>query len=409
MRRGRLAIPLAVAGAVVVAQLAVLLLRPPAEEVIDPAPVDAESYFSPRELDRARDFRGPQRVLGLGILAVEAGVLIWLVARPPRGLLAPRRRPLVAAAVAGAGVSLALAIAPLPLQAVARERARDVGLVTQSYAGWAGDLAKSWTIGAAIGGAGAAAGIALIRRLPRGWWVPGAAIVVGFGAVSVYAAPVVLDPLFNEFEDVPPGRVRDDVLRLAREAGVDVGEVLVMDASRRTTAANAYVTGLGHTKRVVLYDTLVDDFPPDEVRLVVAHELAHVHHRDVPHGLLFLLLVAPAGMFAASVVVRRLDPGSRPGPQTVPALALAVGLVATPVTLVSNQLSRQVEARADSYALRLTEEPRTFIRFERRIAVRNVADPDPPHWYSFLFATHPPTIERIGIGEAFRRGADAGD
>ena len=403
MRRGRLAIPLAVAGAVVVAQAAVLLLRPDAGDVVDPAPVDAGSYFSEAQLDRARDFRGPQRWLGLGILGIEAAALVWLVARPPRVLLAPRRRPLVAAAAAGAGISLVLAVAPLPLQAVARERARDVGLVTQSSTGWAADLARSWAIAAGVAGVGAAVGVGLVRRLPRTWWVPGAALVVGFGAGAVYVSPVVLDPIFNDFEELPEGRLRSDVLRLAREAGVDVGEVLVMDASRRTTAANAYVTGLGSTKRVVLYDTLVENFPPDEVRLVVAHELAHVHHRDIPGGLLFLLIVAPAGLFAASVIVRRLDRGPVPGAQTVPALVLAVGLVDTPVTWVSNQLSRQVEARADSYSLRLTGEPETFIRFERRIAVRNVSDPDPPAWRTFLFSTHPPTLERIGIGEAFRR------
>ncbi|HYF26270.1 MAG TPA: M48 family metalloprotease, partial [Baekduia sp.] len=126
---------------------------------------------------------------------------------------------------------------------------------------------------------------------------------------------------------------------------------------------------------------------------------AHVHHRDIPYGLLYLLIVAPAGLFAASVVVRRLDRG---GAHTVAVLALAIGLVATPVTWVSNQLSRRVEARADTYSLRLTGEPDAFLRFERRIAVRNISDPDPPGWRTFLFATHPPTVERLGIGEAFR-------
>ena len=123
MRRGRLAIPLAVAGAVVVAQAAVLLLRPAADEVVEPAPVDAGSYFSEAELDRAEGFRGPQRWLGLGILGIEAAALVWLVARPPKVLQRSYRRPLVAAAVAGAGVSLVLAATPLPVAAAARERA----------------------------------------------------------------------------------------------------------------------------------------------------------------------------------------------------------------------------------------------------------------------------------------------
>ena len=111
----------------------------------------------------------------------------------------------------------------------------------------------------------------------------------------------MLDPVFNKFTPLPAGATRDDVLELAKKAGVDVGEVYEVDASRRTTAANAYVTGLGHTKRVVLYDTLLKDFTPAETRLVVAHELGHVRYRDVPHGLLWLALVAP---FATLVVAR---------------------------------------------------------------------------------------------------------
>ena len=139
------------------------------------------------------------------------------------------------------------------------------------------------------------------------------------------------------------------------------------------------------------------------MRLVVAHELAHVKYRDVPNGLLFLALVAPAGLFAVARLAERL--GAARGPAAVPPLALALALVVPLVTTVSLQLSRRVEARADSYSLRLTDAPDPFIGFERRIAVRNVADPDPPAWRVALFGTHPPTIERIGIAEAYRRGA----
>jgi STE24 endopeptidase len=385
-------------------EAAVLLLRP-REGLIAPAPVSAESYFSPTEIERARDFRAPQLWLYGGVVLIEGAVLAWLVVRPPRRLRGRSRRPVVAAAMAGAFVSVALQAAPLPVQAVMRERAKDVGLVTQSYEGWAADLAKSWAIGAVLAGAGAGGAIALMRRLPRSWWLPGAAIVVGFGAASVYAGPVVLDPLFNRFDELPAGRTRDDVLELARRAGVEADKVLVVDASRRTTAANAYVTGLGSTKRVVLYDTLLDNFTPRELRLVVAHELGHVHHRDVPRGLLFLALVAPFGLLAVREVVGALDrsDAAHPGPGTVPALAAALAIVATPVTILSNQLSRDVERRADQFSLELTRDPDGFISFERKIALRNVADPDPPRWQTWLLSTHPPVVERIGLAEALRR------
>jgi len=395
------------AAAVVVAEVAVLLFRP-RDGVIDPADVPVEAYFSPEELERATDFRGPQVALYGARLALEIVVLVLAVRRPPRWLVRARR-PVLAGAAAGAALSVLTSAAALPVSAISRQRAVDVGLITQSWGGWAADLARGWAIGAVLAGAGAAVAVWLVRRLPRAWWLAGAGAIVAFAVAITTLQPVVLDPVFNDFRPVPAGQLRDDVLELAREADVDVGEVLIMDASRRTTAANAYVAGLGRTKRVVLYDTLVEGFTRDETRLVVAHELAHVRYRDVPHGLLWLALVAPAGMFAAAALTRRFtnlkgsDPFISADARVVPALALSLAIVVPVITTISNQLSRRVEARADSYALELTDAPEPFIGFERRIALRNVSDPDPAAWRTFLFATHPPTIERIGIGVAYAR------
>jgi STE24 endopeptidase len=397
--RGRLRVPLAIAAAVGVSEAAVLLLRP-RHGVIDSAPLSARSYFSAAEIDRARDFRGGQLALYGGTLLVEGLVLVALVRWAPRRLRGPYGRPLIAAFVTGAMLTTALELASLPLSAVARQRSIDVGLTTQSWGGWAEDLGKSLAIGALLAGAGAALGIGLMRRYGRRWWLPGSAIVVVVGAAFVYAGPVVLDPVFNRFTPLPSGQARSDVLELARHADVDVGEVYEVDASRRTTAANAYVTGLGATKRVVLYDTLLHNFTRDETRLVVAHELGHVHYRDVPRGLLFLALVAPFGLFAIATLTRRLCPGD-PGPAMLPALVLSIAIVSAPIGVISNQLSRRIEARADSFSLRLTDTPQPFISFERKIALRNIADPDPPPWIRFLLGTHPSTVERIGIAKAY--------
>jgi STE24 endopeptidase len=227
---------------------------------------------------------------------------------------------------------------------------------------------------------------------------------VAFAVISVYAGPVVLDPLFNKFTPLPRGPLRTEVLDLARRAGVDVGQVYEMDASRRTTAANAYVNGLGRTKRVVLFDTLVKDFSPAETRLVVAHELGHVHHHDVRDGLLWVAVVAPFGLFAAATLASRLAPrDAQLGPRAIPAVALSLALLLPPITWISNQLSRDVERRADAFSLQLTGEPRPFIGFQRRIAIQNVADPDPWAAIQFLFGTHPTTLQRIGQAEAFAR------
>jgi STE24 endopeptidase len=399
--RRTLGLPIALVAAVVVAEAAVLLLRP-RDLGPEPVPVEARAYFSSAQLERAQDFRTGQLWLFGASLLIEAGVLVLLVRKaPPRLRAAGARHPMLTGAAATAAISIALGLATLPVSAVARERAKDVGLVTQSWLGWAGDVAKSQAIGAVLWGAGGALLILGMRRFGRRWWIPGTVVVVLFGVAITYASPIVLDPLFNKFTVLTQGRTRSEVLELAKRAKVDVGKVYEIDASRRTTASNAYVTGLGHTKRVVLYDNLLKDFTPAELRLVVAHELGHVRHRDVPRGLLYLLIVTPFGMFAVARLGERLAPRDSLGlPVALPGVLLAIALVSTVIQMESNQLSRAVERSADGFALKLTREPDTQIAFQRKIAVKNVSDPDPPGWITFLLGTHPPTIERIGQAAA---------
>ncbi len=385
-----------------------LLLRP-RSDVIAPDQVDLSAFFTSVQLERAADFRGPQLALYGATLAVEAGVLILLVIGPGRigrRLRGSFRHPILVSGVAGAGISALLAIAVLPISAVMRSRSIDIGLVTSSWGAWSWDVARSIAIGALMAAIATATGVALMRRFPRSWWLPASGLVALVGVAFVFAGPLVLDPVFNRFQRLPDGPVRTEVLDLARRAGVRVGEVYVVDASKRTTAANAYVTGIGSSKRVVLYDTLLDDFPPAESRLVVAHELGHVHYRDVPRGLLFLALVAPLGMFAAARLTRVWGPrdGLPAGPSSVPALFASVALMALLIGTVSNQLTRRVEARADSYALGLTGEAQTFIAQQRRLALRNVSDPDPPAIARLLLGTHPTTRQRLGLGVAYERG-----
>jgi len=396
--------------AVVAAGAATLILRP-RSGLIEPAAVDPKAYFSAADLERAADFRGLQRVIGLGSLAVSAGTLAVLALRPPlpvRVLLdRAGARPLLGAAAVGAGLSLVLVATGLPLSLWAHERAVDVGLSTQSIGPWLSDVVKTAGIGAFFSALGGAVAVALIRRFPDRWWLPGAGVVMVFAVVMLYLSPVVIDPLFNRFEVLPQGELRSDVLDLAGQAGVEVGEVYEIDASRRTTSINAYVGGLGQTKRVVLYDNLIKDFSPEQVRSVVAHELAHVKYDDVPKGLLWVAIVAPAGLLAIQRLTESMRPRrrgeGRAGPAVLPALALSLGLVSFGLTAAGNAMSRPVEARADAFALELTRDPKAFIELERDLALRNLADPEPPAALHLLFGTHPTTVERIGFGEAFER------
>jgi STE24 endopeptidase len=412
--RGRLGtgpgriIAVAIAAAIA-AELALLLLAP-GDPGPDPAAVDPASFFDPSQIARGRDFQTGQRNLYLVGFAIELAALALLALGHPRRLapLLTRlgARPVLGAAAVGAGISLALALLALPIGLIAHGRAVDVGLSTQDVWGWLADRGRSAAIAATFAAIGAAVLVGLQRRLPRAWWVAASGVVVAYAVVTSLLAPVVLAPLFNDFTPLPEGAARSEVLALAERAGVDVGEVYSVDASRRSTSLNAYVSGIGSTKRVVLYDNLLDRAEGPALRSVVAHELGHVAHRDIPRGILFVALVAPLGVLtvalAGSALARRT--GAVPGtPAAVPAFALALVVVGFGLGLAGNRLSREVEASADGFALELTGDPQGFIALQRRLALGNVSDPDPSGPLDALLRTHPTTMERIGAAVAYRK------
>jgi STE24 endopeptidase len=388
-------------------------LLAPREAPIPPDDVSVSDYFSPDEIKRGARYARPQLAIGLAGSAVGSvllGLFVRRAARAPaagparvRLPLQSARAPLAAGAATAVGISLAGTVVSLPISALARRRSLEVGLSTQSWRGWGVDIAKATAIQTAFAAVGGGAVVGVTRRYPRGWWAPAAAGSVVFGAGLAALAPVLLDPVFNDFTPLPEGETRVDVLGLAEAAGVKVGEVYSVDASRRTTAANAYVTGLGPSKRVVLFDTLLERYDRDEVRVVVAHELAHVRHRDVPRGVAFAALVAGPTALAIQRLSWILAPGQRGTAAALPALALATGVVSAPIGLISSRLSRAIERRADAFSLELSGAVDAFVAFERKIAVQNVADLDPPRWLTGLIASHPPTLERIGAAVAFAR------
>ncbi len=346
----RLRLPAALVSALVVAEAAVLLLRPKQRYPV--VQVEPRDYFSAAELERATKFRTGQ----LWLYGARTVVDLTVLAAAARLAPADARRPVATGAAGAAALTLAGTVAALPLRAASRQRAKNVGLITQSWGGWASDVAKGTAISGTLAGAGGALLVAGRQRFGAHWWAPGAVAVAGFAVVFTYLGPVVLDPIFNTFTPLPAGDTRDDVLELAGKAGVEVGEVYEVDASRRTTAANAYVTGIGRTKRVVLYDTLLKEFTAAETRLVVAHELAHVKHRDVGHGLLWLALVAPFGTLA---VARAADELTKPGTSPVPAVSLSLALIAPcpdhgrqPALARDRAPRRRVRARAHARARR---------------------------------------------------------
>ncbi|GII90208.1 M48 family metallopeptidase [Sinosporangium siamense] len=282
---------------------------------------------------------------------------------------------------------------------------RDFGLSTQAWPAWSLDRLMSLGVRTGLLAFVVLVVVALARRLAR-WWIPAAAgvFLLTVGASFVY--PVVFEPLFNDFRSMPAGQLRDDLLAMAARDGVPVSDVLVADASRRTTALNAYVSGFGATKRIVVYDTLLKA-PVEEVRVVVAHELGHAKHDDVLYGTLIGGLGAAFGTCLLAAVTstgflrRRTGIASLADPR---AAGLVLSLISIGTVLsgpAQNLISRQIEGRADVHALDLTRDPATFVAIQQRLATTNLSDlaPDPLEYV--LYFSHPPTPERIAIARSW--------
>ncbi|WP_231619098.1 M48 family metallopeptidase [Nonomuraea sp. SBT364] len=282
---------------------------------------------------------------------------------------------------------------------------RDYGLSTQDWASWTGDRLKSIGINAALLAVMVLAVVALARRIRR-WWIPAAAGAFALTVGASFVYPVVFEPVFNDFHAMPAGPLRSNLMAMAERDQVPVEDVLVADASRRTTALNAYVSGFGATRRIVVYDTLLKA-PQREVELVVAHELGHAKERDVLYGTLVGALGAALGavlLFLVSGLVRRRTGGV---PITDPrAVGVILGLM-TLATFLSgpaqNVISRQIEARADVHALDLTEDPATFVAMQKRLATANISDLSPDAVEYVLYASHPTAAQRIAMARSWAR------
>jgi STE24 endopeptidase len=301
--------------------------------------------------------------------------------------------------LAVAAVTVVLRVATLPFRAASQEHRLRNGLSEQRWADWVRDVLVSTVVSTVS----TAVVLVLLVGFARRWrtaWVPAAAVVLGgLVVVGSLAYPVVVEPLFNRFTPLQDGPLRSAVMEVAEREGVAVDEVLVADASRRTTTLNAYVSGIGGTRRVVLYDTLVESVPQDQTLAVVAHELAHARHHDVVTGTVLAALGVGLGVALLALVLGRERIRTVSAVPLVLALVAVGALVASPV---ENGISRRIETRADVDALKATGDPVAFREVQTMLALRSLADPTPPRWSHYWWGSHPTVLERLALAEARR-------
>jgi STE24 endopeptidase len=369
-------------------------------------PTDVSADFDHAYLQRENAYHHQlwPAVLGGVAAALLATLLLGLTplgARLVRAVAQPLRGGWWARLLIGTVLLTALIrLASLPFDVWRQHLQRDAGIVVQGWSGFGADVAIGYGISVAGVLIAALVFFGLVRWVRR-WWIPGVAIAALLVIGTSYVYPLVVEPAFNDFSSMPAGPLRTSLLQLAADDHVRVSDVLVADESKRSTRLNAYVSGIGSSRRIVVYDTTLNKLPPEQIRSIIAHELGHVKRNDVLHGTAEGALGAGAAVCLVFVLVqsswlrRQADVTDVRDPSAL-ALLLALvalfGAVSTPVQLL---VSRRIEARADVHSLTLTRDPGTLIAMQRQISENNLADLDPPWPEVWFYATHPTGPQRI--------------
>jgi len=373
--------------------------------------VQPSDLFAPEEIERARAYHRPLYFALGADLVLEGAVLALIVFGPPGDWLA--------GAVGGswwaqtiewtalvAGVST---LVGLPLSAWRGWLyERRWGFSTQTFRGWLWDRAKGLVVGVAVSSLGFVLLLGAIRTWPSAWPAIGAVGAAVFVLVLSLAAPLLFERLFNRFWPLPDAELAGELRELSNRAEVPVRTILVADASRRTRKHNAYVSGLGPTRRLVLFDTLLEDAPRGELRGVVAHELGHRRHRHVAAGTALAMGGAAAavlilwGVLSWNALLSAAGASGPGDPRVVPLVLLTFFVLELVGLPFGSWVSRRWERTADRFAVELTHDGAAMEQMHRRLALANLADLDPPRLLYALLFTHPTPPERIA---AARMGA----
>jgi STE24 endopeptidase len=362
--------------------------------------------FTDAEIARHGRYRAPSYLSYALHVVLGAAVLVVLARGPMRGFVDRIEGwPggwVTRAIVCSIAVLVVTTLASLPLAYVrgfAMEHAW--GLSTQDTGSWLSDVLRSLLVGAVTSAVAAVAFYGLVRWQPRAWWIWGWGAFTLLTALFVFVWPVLVAPLFNKFTPLEDAALAQRITSIAADAGIELDEVLVADASRRTTAENAYVAGLGGTKRMVLYDTLLAAGDERATLFVVAHELGHARESHVVKNVALSSVGLFVG-FAALALLARHEPvwawagASGIGDvRALPVLLLFLAAAELAVLPAANGVSRAFEAHADRIAVALTDDPDAAVRSFRRLAYSNIADLRPPAPLVWALFSHPPTPDRI--------------
>ncbi len=280
------------------------------------------------------------------------------------------------------------------------------GLSTMTLPAWLADLFKGLVLSLILESLAVEVIYVLLATQPQTWWLWTALILLFFTVIMANLAPVLILPIFYKFTPLPEGELTRRLLALAEHAHTRVRGVFSMQMSRKTTAANAALMGLGNTRRIVLGDTMLDRYTPDEIEVVLAHELGHHVHHDLWKLIIGQSILTLGGLYLVNLALHWAVDTQHyylglADPATMPFLLLVTAVFGLVVMPVSNGLSRAVEYQADEYALQTTKKVGAFKSAMTRLANQNLADIEPSPLIEFLFHDHPAISKRLKHADAF--------
>lgn len=438
------------AGILVYAILFVLTTFVPYEQAREEALVYG---FTEQEIDTGLRYAFERRLIGWSATGMRFLLLLFLACTPFARMLADRLHALFGQrwflTVLGVAVFCLLAddVLSLPFGLMRLEHQRVWGMTERPVAEWLEERLLGMGVSGLIW-TGILAGLyLLIRRWPRGWWLPATGCALAGGVAYAYLQPLVIAPLFNTFTPLRETRwaaLEPRLRTLVDRAGIQVSEILVIDASRQSRHTNAYFAGFGPSRRIVLYDTLLAHRPSDvggraayavgpwqptgitqvivlsvlalveerrveEIESILAHEIGHWKHNHIVKGMALAVPGLLVGFFLLSRVLLGVV-GRAPlhlrtpsDPAGIPLVLLFYFVGSWIAMPLQNGISRQFERQADLTALDLAQQPDAFIAAERRLVRDNIGNVAPTPWNVWLFATHPTSVEAIRMAHEWRK------
>lgn len=283
-------------------------------------------------------------------------------------------------------------------------------LSNQSFFAWIKDDVKSFSLSFFISIGCIEVFYLVLRNFPHSWWLVTSGLWILFTVVLARILPVLLIPIFYKYMPIRSEDLKSRIIALSEKAKIKLFDVCEIDFSKNTKKANAALVGLGGSRKVIIADTLANEFTPNEVGSVVAHEFGHFKYKHLWQLLIFSAVFTMGGFFVLSIMANRIVEAT--GSKALwdlylfPALIFLLTVSGLAIMPLQNFFSRVLERQADRFALEITKQPETFVSVMRKLADMNLAEADPPLWKKIFFYDHPPIGERIRMGEEALRASE---